>query len=1601
MAPDVSLERQASSFLAGGGEMGALIRQKDWSKTPLGPTERWPQSLRMMVSFLLANRFPLLLWWGPDYISIYNDAYRPILGAKHPRAIGLPVRECWSEIWHILKPLIDSPFSGGPATWMEDLPLEINRNGFTEETHFTVAYSPVPDETAPRGIGGVLATVHEITQKVVGERRVATLRDLGARTGEAKTAEAACAVAAETMADHPKDLPFALLYLIDGDGLHARLAGCAGIEPGEAASPPVVDLADADGNTPGWPLAAAARAEAAITVEDLPDRFAAAPAGHWADPPRQAIVLPIRSNKAHEPAGLLVAGVSARLRLDEQYRSFLELAASQIATAISSARAYAEERRRAEALAEIDRAKTVFFSNISHEFRTPLTLMLGPLEDALADRGLPAAERARLDVAHRNSLRLLKLVNSLLDFSRIEAGRAQASYAPTDLAALTAELGSNFRSACERAGVALTVDCPPLPAPVYVDRDMWEKIVLNLLSNAFKFTFGGEIAVRLRAADGQAELSVADTGVGIPAPELPRLFERFHRIEGQKSRTYEGSGIGLALVQELVRLHGGTIDAASEPGRGTTFTVRLPLGSAHLPQDRVGAEPTLASSAIRAEAFVEEALRWLPDGMVSDIAPANTSDAAAGLPTRHAGARILLADDNADMRAYVRRLLGDCDVETVADGEAALAAIRARHPDLVLTDIMMPRLDGFGLIRAIRADPALRDIPLVVLSARAGEESRIEGVDAGADDYLVKPFSARELIARVGANLEAARLRRAMQQDLLAATTELRQTLETAGVGLTHCSRELRYLSANPAYARIAGLPVERIVGRPIVEVMGSGAFAIIKPYVERVLRGERVEYEAELPWAAGERSWVRIVYMPARAADGTVTGWVASVADITRRKRAEEEIQAQAKRLAAELAVRRQLQETSTQLLRDGDAAVLYERIVATAATVMSSDFASMQRLDRGRGELRLLASKGFDSAAVAAWEWVGRDGGSSCAAALRTCRRIVVPDVGECDFLVGTPDLTTYRQAGIAAVQSTPLMSRSGRLLGMISTHWRQPHNAGDSELGLLDVLARQAADLIEQAEAEVALRELNASLETRITERTRELADANDRLRRERLLSELIVENTAEGIIVVDTAMRHVVWNAGMERINGLPRAAVLGKTVFEVFPHLADHPTGAAWRRALAGHAVELRDRRYVSPARGMEIVYDSDHTPLYDRDGTIIGAICIVRETTERHRIEEMLRESQKLEAVARLTGGVAHDFNNLLTVVSGHAETLLASLDDKRMQQMAGAIQRSVDRGARLTGQLLAFSRRQTLRPSAITFAQLTGGVDDLVRRAAGETVRVAFEAEPDLWPIHADMQQFEAALLNLVVNARDAMPEGGHLVIRARNAVVGEPDAARLDLPGGDYVAISVSDTGTGMPAEVREHAFEPFFTTKDVGKGTGLGLAQIYGFAKQSGGAVTLESTMGSGTTVSLYLPRGEAGAADGELPARAEAPEAGQGRTVLLVEDQPPVREVIEMYLDTLGFRVMTAADGIAAQALLESAEPIDLLVTDVVMPNGVSGPALAESARRLRQDLRVVLVSGHPIDIQREATDVPAGFVFLKKPFRRRELAEAIARAYREP
>jgi len=908
------------SVFAGSGEMATRMRALDWSTTALGPVEQWPQALRTCVRIVLDSAYPMNICWGPDYINLYNDAYLPSMGAKHPWALGRSSRDVVPEVWEFTKQMFDMVVTQGqPFSGLGDQLYPLNRHNYLEEVYCALSVSPIPDDNGRAG--GVLAILLETTERVLEDRRRHLLRDLAARTAGPRTEEEVWRVSAETLGGNRLSLPFAFLYEYRPSEHQAYLVG-ASVETDEALRPPIIDC-DKENLWRFDP----ALAKDGVLIE-LADRASSVPVPNWEFPPKEACVVPIRLGEYGEVLGFLVAGIHPGRAFDDAYRQFVLRITEQITIGLVSAGAYERERRRAEALAELDRAKTTFFSNVSHEFRTPLTLMLGPLEEVLpeARERLSPEHHEQLNAVRRNGLRLLKLVNTLLDFSRMEAGRVQASYQPTDLAAFTSEIASAFDSAMDSAGLRFSVACQPLAEPVYVDRDMWEKIVLNLLSNALKFTFEGEVDLTLKPVDGAVELRVRDTGVGIPEEHRERMFERFHRIEGAAARTYEGTGIGLALVQELARLHGGSVRVESAVGSGSTFTVTIPRGKEHLPAERIEAErtpgtPSLASTRIRAEAYIEEAQQWAGDE------PGAAVDGELPGTEREL---IVLADDNADMRRYLARLLGDrYEVRAVADGRTALEAIQKLRPALVLTDVMMPHLDGFGLLRAIRDDPALAGTPVILLSARAGEESRVLGLQADADDYLVKPFTARELLARVAMHIKMANLRRetAEREERLRSEAELeREKLRASDERLAETGRLYRELQladaelqlqvgilqqlpvsawtlkpdgtpdfVNQVWLEFSGQTLDFIQSYPeawMTAVHPEDRDAASKAFWEGVRSGQGFAFETRsLRARDGIYRWHLQQAVVLRDEEGKVLRFVGTTTDIDDQKRAEEKI--------------------------------------------------------------------------------------------------------------------------------------------------------------------------------------------------------------------------------------------------------------------------------------------------------------------------------------------------------------------------------------------------------------------------------------------------------------------------------------------------------------------------------------------------------------------------------------------------------------------------------------------------------------------------------------------------------------------------------------
>jgi PAS domain S-box-containing protein len=859
------------------GPLSRLFEQADWPSTPLGPYRDWPPELRTAVSICLNCPFPILVMWGPQLAMVYNDAFVPILGAKHP-ALGLPCAQVWADAWPVVGGMLTGVLERGEPTYHEDLRLILQRHGFDEEVYFTFAYSPIP-VTGGRS-GGVFTVVTESTRQVLGARRIRALQELSAsRSAHTASVTQTCATAMQALGAHRADLPFGITYLLDDADGQARPVASFGL-----ADPDRLPAGLRGGGDGDW-IWQTAMTGTGTTRTGL--------AGHWpglaqpgASPAGDAdadvvVSLPLAVAGQLRARGALVLGVSRYLRLDEDYQGFLALVARQVAAAATDAEAYAAQRRRAEELAELDRAKTEFFTSVSHELRTPLALIAGPATDGLADaeNPLPPAQRRRLEIIYRNSGRLRRMVDMLLDFARIEGGRLQPEPVAVEIGELTRGVAESFASAVERAGLTFAVDCPSQEDRFLVDPDMWEKIVLNLLSNAVKFTLAGVIRISVQTAGGTVELRVSDTGAGIAADQLPLIFERFHQVRGTAGRSHEGSGIGLALVRELARLHGGDTEAQSRVGAGSTFIVRIPARPAR-------GQLTTVPGPGSAGRYVEEARQWsIPASGLAEPGPAGRD-------------AVLVAEDNADMRQYLTDLLErSYAVTTAADGRQALERARRAEPDLILADVMMPGLDGFGLLSALRADPRTARIPVIFLSARAGEEAAIEGLAAGADDYLVKPFSSAELLARVRSNLDLARVRNHES----AWRTALVKAMQD---GLFVATAEGTVIEINDAFTGLLGYPAAELpwlIPHPWwpPETADPEGFAQISAALTAVLAEGRGRFTLPLRHRDGRSLWADVAIDTVRDRDQRLI--VGTVRDITVEHLAAERDAALA-RLAGEL---------------------------------------------------------------------------------------------------------------------------------------------------------------------------------------------------------------------------------------------------------------------------------------------------------------------------------------------------------------------------------------------------------------------------------------------------------------------------------------------------------------------------------------------------------------------------------------------------------------------------------------------------------------------------------------------------------------------------
>jgi PAS domain S-box-containing protein len=1419
-------------FLTGGGDMSERIRRFDWSQTPLGSIDVWPNSLKTAVSICLNSRFPMVIWWGRELVLLYNEGWRPILGENKDRiALGSPGRVVWSEVWDVLGPMFNQVLDKGEATWSDDGLLLVNRYGYTEEAYFTWSYSPIRSEKGT--VEGVFTAVTETTARVIGERRLRTLRELLERTFEqAKTPEQACHAAAETLSRNRYDIPFALIYLLDDVGEKARLIEAIGIEADSAPAPSEINFV---GEYVPWRLDEILKSGNLQTIGGLDRKFGPLTAGAWEDDcTREAVVMPLAKAGVQDlPAGFLIAGISPRIGLDEKYRDFLQLAAGHVATAIANARALEEERQRAEKLAELDRAKTTFFSNISHELRTPLTLMLGPTEDALiSSRPLAGAD---LDMVHRNEIRLLKLVNTLLDFSRIEAGRIQASFEPVDLSAFTADLASTFRSAIERAGLQFVVECAPLPHPVYLDREMWEKIILNLLSNAFKCTFDGNIRVNVWGDHEAAHVIISDTGTGISADQLPKLFERFHRIEGARRRTHEGSGIGLALVQELVKMHGGAIHVQSQVDKGTSFEITLSYGTEHLSQSRLTPRQDY-KAAPSSSPYVVEAMGWVSGSEpvientaheLSNLVPDKTRSTISG--------RILLVDDNRDMRDYVQRLLGSrFSVVTAGNGREALEIAQKAPPDVILSDIMMPEMNGFELLAAIRAHELLAGVPVILLSARAAEEARVEGLERGADDYLVKPFSARELVARVQTHLELARIRKKAIEATQQNEVRFREIIDALPAAVYTTDAEGRITHFNPAAVEFSGrIPqlgtdrwcvswkLYRVDGTPLPHEECPMAVALKEG---RAIRGQ--EAIAERP--DGSRIWFAPYPTPLRDANGKLVGGINMLVDVTERKRAEQELRQSEEEL-------RLLNSVGATLASELDLKTLVQTVTDAGRKLSGAEFgAFFYNVIDQRGESYMLYT--LSGAPPEAFAKFPMPRNTAIFGPTFAGKGTIRLDDVKRDPRYGHNSPYHGMPAGHLPVRSylaVPVISRSGEVLGGLFYGHQETGVFSERTERLVEGIAKQAAIAIDNARL----------FDTVKHERAQAIAN-EERFR-------AIVETTPECVKLVAADGTLLLMNApGLKLVGATAPESVLGMCVYDLIaPEHRERfrEFNAEICKGTRG-SIEFDIIGLDGTRRHME----THAAPMHTADGNI-AHLAVTRDISERKRVEDALRRSEKIAAVGRLAATMAHEINNPLESVTNLLFLVRKDqgISERARKQLELADQ-ELDRVAHVARQTLGFYRDN----SAPVWFRVSEALEELVEiysyKFRNREIELVKELDASV-QVYASAGEFRQVFSNLMVNAIDALPTiRGKIWIRARQG----HEWGNSPRPG---VRIAIADTGRGIAPQHRSRIFESFFTTKqDIGTGLGLWLTRT--LVEKHGGRIHVRSrtqTGGSGTVFSVFWP------------------------------------------------------------------------------------------------------------------------------------------------
>ncbi len=1400
----IAEKNKSLEFLAGGGEMGERIRNFDWNNTVLGDYSQWSESLKATTAMMLSNRFPMLLWWGQDYICLYNDAYIPILGSKHPWALGKPVSECWHEIWDVLKPLIDGPFFEGTPTWLEDLQLQLNRNDFFEETHFTVAYSPVPDPSVTNGTGGVLAIVNETTNQVINQRALDTMGRISTYCTGMKTEKEVYDKAAAAIAENKKDFPFAFFYTMNDERNKAELISSAGfIDPPPAFTPgAVIDL-----KAPPHYNIAKAFFENTLVCSGNNEQWTVLPKGDWDKMPSLFVHVPINNPNQKLPSAVLTVGLNPYRKFDDNFRDFIALIATQVAQAVNNALAYEAERKRAEVMEELDKAKTIFFTNISHEFRTPITLLLGNIEEILNDRSLNPKNVERLEIANRNAMRLLRLVNSLLDFSRIESGRQQASFTLTDIIDLTKNLSSNFRSVIEKAGLKLIIEADAFIKSVYLDTQMWEKIVFNLLSNAFKFTLEGTVTVALSSTDTHAVLKIKDTGVGIPEKELPHIFERFRRVENSAGRTFEGTGIGLSLVKELVLLHGGNIFVESEEGKGTTFTVMIPFDKENLPQSKI--TTSIDEFENPGNALIDEAVLLLNEPHEINV-PVNNNNHQE---------TIMIVDDNADMRHHLQSLLQNFyHVVQASNGMDALHKIREQRPSLILSDIMMPVMDGNRLLKELRSNPQTQDIPLVFLTARAGQESRMEGYETGADDYMVKPFSSKELLSRINIQLKLKQKQQEAVNRIRESERFLQNIISKAPfMAAVFEGEDLVVKIANQKFQQYLQRSREELMDKPIFDVVPEAVKQGFKDLLLTVLRTGEPFVATEIPVELMQQgkldnSYLDLVYEPLRNENNIITGVIYLGIDVTDKVVSRKKIEEKEKLLKkANEGLETKVQERTQELLRQKE---FVEHIINSSK------------------ELFAVWNKDFRLTLVN-------------EASLKAMRKTKKEVLGKTLFELNPaakgsrPEMDLHRVFAGETITNKPYFSEW-------ANKWIQNYlvplkdECGDIYAAL--TIAQDVTEILSTQE------ELKRSQQHFIT-----LFNMSP--------VAMSISHVSDGT-VIDV-------NPAWEKLFERTRAAVLGKNAANV---------GLTKRKERESAMEEVKQKG--GTVHGLEQRFDLGNNKFIFTHTSVVsieldGTQCYLAgyfDISQRKRYEAQIIESAKqfaqknveLESMNKELESfnyvASHDLQEPLRKI----QTFINIIKDRNpAEEEKNKYLEKIDKAAQ---------RMTALIRAVLTYSKLSNSEEqfsDIDLNTILDDVKADFELlieetnahikSSKLPVIRANALQMHQLFSNLISNAIKFCKEAPRINIKASIVTGDKITADHTIIPKGKFVQLSFADNGIGFDPKYKDQIFTLFqrLHGKHEFTGTGIGLSITKKITEYHKGFISADSKPGEGTVFTVWLP------------------------------------------------------------------------------------------------------------------------------------------------